>query len=60
MLNRLLYDVGQGPTIEHIGESAVHFRRSLSEEEIALLPLGWMAIPAVDGFSLDGLIEERL
>lgn len=59
-MDRLLDGIGQGPTIEHIGESAVHWRRSLSDEEIALLPPGWMAIPAVDAFSLEGLVEERL
>ena len=44
----LLADVGIGETFMKQGEYAFHVRRSLSQEEIVLLPSAWLALPAVD------------
>jgi hypothetical protein len=45
---RLIEEVGFGPTREETKEVAIHARRSLSDDEIAALDPGWLAIPAVD------------
>ena len=39
---------------------ALHGRRSLTDDEIAMLTTEWCAIPAKDEFSEDGLIEMEL
>lgn len=46
----LLRGVGKAPTVfttEPPGD-CIHVQKPLTEEEIALLPAGWMEIPAVD------------
>lgn len=45
---KLLNGVGSGETFEKVGDTAIHVRRSLSDEEIAGLDPAWVAIPAVD------------
>ena len=62
VLSSLLVGVGQGEPVEHSQKngSAVHWRRSLTDDEMCLLSAEWLALPARDEFSLDGLIETRL
>lgn len=57
-----LEGVGTGKTVFATtrGGVAVHGRRSLRDEEIAVLSPEWCAIPAVDEFSEDGLMEMDL
>lgn len=44
----LLQGVGEGPDIWTPGERVLHLRRRLTTAEHALLPPGWMAVPAID------------
>lgn len=44
----LLRGCGEGDNIWTEGERVLHLRRRLTVAEHALLPAGWMAIPAVD------------
>lgn len=44
----LLRGVGHGQDFWKRGESAMHLRRQLSDEEVAGLPPEWMALPAID------------
>jgi hypothetical protein len=45
----LLRGVGQFPSrVEHFSEYAVHYRRALTDAEVAGLPPGWMKLKAVD------------
>jgi hypothetical protein len=62
LVDSVLSGAGTGPLVEHVSKSGtvVHFRRSLSDEEIATLSPAWLAIPAQDEFSEDGLVEMRL
>jgi hypothetical protein len=54
----LLSDVGQTPSAVEQYELAMHYRRSLTDEEIAALPQEWCAIPPVDEGGL-GIVLER-
>ncbi len=45
---KLLDGVGSGQMFEKVGDTAVHIRRSLSDEEIAGLDPAWVALPAID------------
>ena len=58
----VLNGVGTGNTIFATTRTgiALHGRRSLSDSEISLLSPEWCAIPAVDEFAGDGLIEMNL
>ena len=62
VLNRTLDGIGQGEAVEHMPRTAiaVHWRKSLSDSEMAMLSGQWLAIPARDEFSPDDLIEMRL
>ena len=62
MLNQTLDGIGQGEAVEHVMRTAiaVHWRKALSDSEMAMLPEQWLAIPARDEFSPDDLIEMRL
>lgn len=44
----LLAGVGHGRNYSEDGKYAVHLRRRLSVEELAMLSPAWLAIPAVD------------
>lgn len=57
-----LFQVGTGKTVFATTRDgvAIHGRRSLSDEEIAILSPEWLAIPARDEFSEDGLMEMEL
>jgi hypothetical protein len=46
--HKILDGVGVSPSREQIRGKAFHVRRALSPEEIARLPPGWLALPAVD------------
>lgn len=39
---------------------ALHVRKSLSDEEMEMLTEEWLALPAIDEFGPDGLIEMNL
>lgn len=54
----MLRDVGQIPSSVEQMELAIHYRRSLTDEELAALPADWCAIPAVDG-SGNGILLEK-
>jgi hypothetical protein len=55
-----LEGVGTGPNVEQIIGTCMHWRRSLTEEEMSRLTVEWLAIPARDEFSPEGGIEKRL
>jgi hypothetical protein len=55
-----LNGVGDGESVEMLRPTCLHVRRSLSLAEIATLSPEWLAIPARDEFSEDGVIETRL
>lgn len=55
-----LEGVGTGPNVEQIVGTCLHWRRSLTEEEMARLTAEWLAIPARDAFAPDGTIEKSL
>ena len=44
----LLRDLGSGQDIWTEGERVLHLRRRLSDQELTLLPVGWLAVPAID------------
>lgn len=54
--------VGRGETVETETRTAgaLHFRRSLSDDELSALSSEWIAIPARDEFGPDSLMEARL
>lgn len=54
----MLTGVGQIPSEVAQGTLAIHYRRCLTEAEIADLPQSWCAIPAVDGAGLDVVLEQ--
>jgi hypothetical protein len=56
----VLHGVGQEPTIVQPIRTVLHFRRSLTEEEMKMLTAEWLAIPARDEFSESGEVEYRL
>ncbi len=58
----LLADVGTGVIVENMTKTAgaLHFRKSLSDAEMAMLSCEWLALPARDEFGPDGLIEMAL
>jgi len=58
MAKSMLAGVGQIPSELAQGKLAIHYRRSLTEAEIAALPQSWCAIPAVDGAGLDIILEQ--
>lgn len=53
MLDLVLEGVGSGETVERVIRAVVHRRRSLSSGEMATLSAEWLAIPAVDHFSIE-------
>ena len=55
-----LTGVGTGESVELLRSACLHLRRSLSDDEIAILTPEWLAIPARDEFSEDGKLEARL
>lgn len=55
-----LSGVGIGETVLMVKPACIHLRRSLSDIEMAQLTQEWLAIPAQDEFSEDGLMESRL
>ncbi len=59
-LVELLAGIGIGPTVAHRGEVSIQARRSLSDAEIATLNTEWLAIPAVDEFSIGCDVEMQL
>ncbi len=44
----LLRGLGSGQDIWTEGERVLHLRRRLSDQELPLLPAGWLAVPAID------------
>ncbi len=56
----MLDGVGAGESVEMLKPVCLHLRRSLSPEEISTLSAEWLAIPAQDEFSEDGVMESRL
>jgi len=54
-----LVGVGQLPSRVEQFEVAFHYRRALTDEEIAGLPLKWCEIPAVDLAGHGKVIEEN-
>lgn len=59
-LQAVLAGVGAGKSVAAAREIAMHLRRSLAEDEIAMLTPEWLAIPARDEFSEDGQVEMDL
>jgi hypothetical protein len=57
---RALNGVGDGESVEMLKPVCLHLRRSLSLGEVGTLSSEWLAIPARDEFSEDGVIEQRL
>jgi len=55
-----LEGVGRGETVATWRKIALHVRRSLTDAEMACLSAEWLAIPARDEFSEDGVVEQRL
>ncbi len=53
----LLAGVGQTPSAVEQMELAIHYRRSLTDEEVAALPEEWCAIPARDERGMGILLE---
>jgi len=53
----MLSGVGQIPSVVESFQFAIHYRRSLTEEEICYLPGEWCALPAIDEGGLGELIE---
>ena len=45
---KLLESVGQMPSAVEQGLLAIHYRKSLSDEEVGRLPLTWCEIPPID------------
>ena len=45
---KLLEAVGQTPSVVEQGLLAIHYRKSLNDEEVGRLPLTWCEIPAID------------
>jgi len=54
----VLSNVGQIPSAVEQFELAIHYRRSLSVEEVAQLTMDWCSIPAIDEGG-NGMILER-
>lgn len=59
-LERALSGVGRGESVELVNPSCIHLRRSLTDEEMAMLSAEWLAIPARDEFGPGGAMEMRL
>lgn len=55
-----LEGVGAGESVVTLRPTCLHVRRSLSPAEIGSLSAEWLAIPARDEFSEDGVMESRL
>lgn len=55
-----LNGVGSGESVEALKDVSLHVRRSLSPEEMGTLSAAWLAIPARDQFSEEGVMESRL
>ena len=53
----LLRDVGQVPSAVEQFELAIHYRRSLTDEELAGLPAAWCAIPPRDEGGIGIVLE---
>jgi hypothetical protein len=54
----LLTGVGRIPSAIEQFQVAIHYRRTLTDEELAGLPAAWCAIPPIDEGGL-GLVLER-
>jgi len=55
----MLREVGQVPSSVEQMELAIHYRRSLTDQEFAALPAEWCAIPAVDGGGQGIVLEQN-
>jgi hypothetical protein len=55
---KLLEGVGEIPSAVEQMELAIHYRRTMSYAEIALLPLSWCEVPAIDEAG-NGLLIEK-
>jgi hypothetical protein len=55
-----LHGVGTGESVEMLKPTCLHVRRSLALDEMGTLSAAWLAIPAKDEFSEDGVMENRL
>jgi hypothetical protein len=58
MSKTLLHEVGQLPSTVEQWELAIHYRRSLTDLELAGLPAAWCAIAPVDEGG-SGIVLER-
>jgi hypothetical protein len=54
----LLAGVGMTPSAVEQMDLAIHYRRSLTDEEVAALPASWYAIPPRDEAGM-GIVLER-
>lgn len=55
----LLEGVGENPSKLEQYEVAIHYRKTLTEREIARLSMDWCAIPAIDESGEGILLEEH-
>jgi hypothetical protein len=53
----MLAGVGQIPSAVEAFQLAIHYRRSLTDAELAALPPEWCAIPPVDEGGLGTILE---
>ena len=48
LLAALLIGVGENPVRQDVSDTAIHWRRALTEAELSSMALEWLELPAVD------------
>lgn len=56
---RLIRDVGQLPSRLELFEVAMHYRRTITDAELAMIPAFWMRLPAVHEAGRGIVLEEN-